>query len=458
MIDVLDKDKYLSDNASFAWTVSFPNLNLTYGNSGILKESFKLIESLCDNDSLEFVGCVASCCQISLYDIEYDVKGQRMTVMIDDIPMFDGIVDSVEIQNPSLAKKITAYDKLYSISEIDVTAWYNGLSFPKTLKQIRDSLLTYLGLQWENATLPADGVSIAKEYSPRTLNGITCLKALCQINGCCGIINRYGKFEFRYVKSTFPGLYPSLQTFPSSTTYPSGASGGNKYSVSYYESMKYQEYYVNPITKIQIRPSENELGATEGDGDNKYIIQANMWAKNLNILTLHSIASGVLAKLKQVSYHPCNIKGDGLPFLEVGDVIEYPVNLDAVSEGGYDVRIFMIMTRTFTGTQFLRDNFVARGEENQSLFITDLQTQIDTIKQNGGGGGGLDPDKYYTKNEVDEILTEDYFTQAETIDQVSEQVNDLETPTGFTIVSCYTLPTVRNANTIYLIQGGVIIQ
>jgi len=139
-------------------------------------------------------------------------------------------------------------------------------------------------------------------------------------------------------------------------------------------------------------------------------------------------------------------------------VIEYPVNVDMTEGGGYDVTIFLIMSRTFTGTQFLRDTFTARGEENQSLFITDLQTQIDTIKQSGGGGGGLDPDKYYTKNEVDEILTEDYFTQAETIDQVSEQVNEMETPTGFTIVSAYTLPSVRAANTMYIIQGGVIIQ
>lgn len=456
MIDVNNKEKYLSDSASFTWTVSFPSLNLTYGNSGILKESFRLTESLCDNDSLEFVGCIASCCQISLYDVEYDVKGQRMTVVVDDIPLFDGIVDSVEIQTPSLVKKITAYDKLYSISDVDVATWYQGLTFPKTLKQIRDSLLTYLGLTWESADLPADDISVAKEYEPRTLNGLACLKAICQINGCCGIINRYGKFEFRYVTSACAGLYPSIWTFPSATTYPSGQTVENKYLLGYYENMKYQEYYVNPVTKVQIRPSEDEIGVTEGSGDNKYIIQANMWARNLANASLYSIAEGILDKLKDVTFHPCNIKGDGLPFLEVGDVIEYPVNLDSVTqEGGYNASVFLIMSRTLTGTQFLRDVFTARGTENQSLFITDLQTQIDTIKQNGGGGG--DMSRYYTKGEVDEILATDYFTQAETIDEVSTQVNDLETPTGFTIQSVYSLPSVRNANTVYLIQGGVVI-
>ena len=452
MIDILDKDKYLSDNAQFTWTVKFPTLNLTYTNSGIVKESFRLTESLCDNDSLEFVGCIASCCQISLYDIEQDVKGKRMTVKIDDIPLFDGIVDSVEIQTPSLVKKITAYDKLYSISEIDVTSWYQGLTFPKTLKQIRDSLMSYLGLSCDAVELPADEVSIAKEYDPKTLNGLTCLKAICQINGCCGIINRYGKFEFRFVKAAVAGLYPSSKTFPSSTTFPAGVSGGNKYSIAYYESMKYQEYFVNPVTKVQIRASEEEFGITVGNGDNKYIIQANMWARNVSDLVLTEVAKGILKKLKSVTFHPCNIRGDGLPFLEVGDVIEYPVNVDMVDGGGYNVTIFLIMSRTLTGTQFLRDTFTARGTENQSLFITDLQTQIDTIKQNG-----VKTDDYYTKEEIDD----NFYTIPETdlaVEQIStDMLSQMETPTGFTIESVYTLPTTRNANTLYLVQSAVFV-
>lgn len=436
MIDVLDKNKYLSDNASFNWTVAFPNLYLTYTNSKILKESFRLTESLCDNDSLEFVGCIASCCQVSLYDVEYDIKGQRMTVMIDDIPMFDGIVDSVEIQTPSLVKKITAYDKLYSISDVDVVSWYQGLTFPKTLKQIRDSLLTYLGLTWESIDLPADSVSIAKEYDPKTLNGLDCLKAICQINGCCGIINRYGKFEFRYVTSACAGLYPSIWTYPSLATYPSGQSTEDKYRLGYFENMKYQEYYVNPVTKVQIRPSEEEDGVTEGTGDNKYIIQANMWAWNLDDLALQGIANGILDKLQNVTFHPCNIKGDGLPFLEVGDVIEYPINLDNVSHGGgYNATVFLIMSRTFTGTQFLRDTFTARGQENQSLFITDLQTQIDTIKQSGGGGG--DMSNYYTKQETDSAIATAIETEAQQF------------------MSVAVLPQVRSEYVAYLVRGDV---
>lgn len=455
MINVLDKSKYLADNTIFSWTVRFPSLNLTYTNSEIVAESFRLTESLSDNESLEFVGCIASCCQISLYDIEKDIKGQRITVMIDDIPLFDGIVDSVEIQTPSLTKKITAYDKLYSISEVDVASWYKSLSFPRTMKQIRDSLISYLGLTAEVTDLPADNVSISKIYDPEELNGLTCLKAICQLNGCCGIINRYGKFEFRYVKAAVKGIYPSDQTFPGADVYPGGVSSDSKYSLSYYESMKYQEYFVNPVTSVQIRPSDTEAGQIVGSGTNKYIIQANMWAKSLGGMVVRGIASGILNKLKSVTFHPCNIKGDGLPFMEVGDVVEYPVNLDNVSkEGGYDVSIFLIMTRTLTGTQFLRDTFTAKGTENQNVFITDLQTQINTIKQNGGGG--LDPNQYYTKDQIDTIL-EDVPTVEDVTEEIDTKISDMETPTGLAFASVYQLPSAPRANTLYGIQGGVII-
>lgn len=453
MIDIQDKNKYLSDNASFSWTVRFPALNLTYNNDDIPCETFSLTESLCDKDSLEFVGCIASKCQVSLYDVEYDLKGQRMTVMLDDIPMFDGIVDSVEIQTPSLQKKITAYDKLYSISEVDVTNWYNGLSFPRTLKQIRESLLTHLGLSYETADLPADNMIVAKEYDPKSLNGLTCLKAICQLNGCCGIINRYGKFEFRYVKAAVKGLYPSDHTFPGPNVFPGGAAGTNKFSVGYYESMKFQEYFVNPVTKVQIRPTDQDNGVIEGSGNNKYIIQANMWAKNVSKASLQIIAKGILKKLKRVTFHPCNIKGDGLPFLEVGDVVEYPVNVDMVDGGNYDVNIFMIMTRTFSGTQFLRDTFTARGQENQSLFITDLQTQIETIKQNGGGG--LDPSNYYDKEDIDDMF-QNYTTDV-VEDKIDTAVSEMETPTGLAFASVYVLPNAPRADTLYGLTGGVIL-
>ena len=101
------------------------------------------------------------------------------------------------------------------------------------------------------------------------------------------------------------------------------------------------------------------------------------------------------------------------------------------------------------------DSYSAVGDEEQSEFITDIQAQIETLQMNGGGGGG-DLSDYYTKEETMDILDTGYFTQEQTIDNVSEQVNQLETPTGFNVVSVYTLPSIRQANTIYLVQGGVV--
>jgi hypothetical protein len=225
-------------------------------------------------------------------------------------------------------------------------------------------------------------------------------------------------------------------TFPGLQVFPSWFDESENYSVSRYETMRYQEYQVKPVTKVQIRSSEEDPGITQGTGDNKYIIQANMWAKDLSDGSLVTIAQGILDKLNQVTFHPCNIKGDGLPFMEVGDVIQYPVNMDNLGQGGgYDASVFLIMTRTFTGTQFLRDTFTARGAENQSLFITDLQTQIRTIMQNGVGPG----DDVYTKEETD------------------ERIEELIDEKGQKFVSCSSLPSPLEPNTVYLIQGDITI-
>lgn len=465
MLNVTDttKNAYLSDRKKLNFTIQFPDLNLTYNNNRIVAESFRLQESLCDNDSVEFVGCIASMCQVTLYDVQDDVKNALMSVSVQadgvgqqSIPLFVGYVDSVEIQSERKYKKITAYDALYSASEKDVSAWYNALTFPITLGNFRKSLCTELNISYHyTETLPNDSVTIAKEYMPRSMNGLSMLKAVCQINGACGIIDRTGKLTYRYVSYAGDGLYPSSYTYPGATTFPGKGSHGdpNNYPLSFYETIKYQEFTVKPVDKVQIRKKEDDAGVVVGSGDNKYIIQANVLAYKLPDATLQTIAKNILKKLKHSSFHPFNAKNNGLPFLEVGDTITYAIS-DSSKVGSYNVNTFLIMSRTLQGTQFLRDNFTARGTENQSEFITDLRTQIDTIKQNGSGG--IDPNDYYTKDDVDDIL-DNYPTATEVDTEIGTAISEMETPTGLTFASVYSLPNNPRANTLYGIQCGVIV-
>jgi len=460
MINVSESTKraFMSDVSKKTIRVVFPELNQTYTNSSIDSESLKVTESISSKDSVEFVGCISSSLQINLYGISANIKGKKIEVYIkadntDEIAIFKGIVDSVVIDSTSFFKKITAYDVLYTKGNTDVAGWYNSL-FPnenteKTLKQIRDSLCSYIGLTQKEVTLPNDSIVITKKFAPKTLKCITVLKSICQINGCCGIIGRDGLFDYRFITCVVNGLYPALDTFPGLTTLPQMANNV-VFNFDFYEKLNYEEYFVKPMDSIQIRESEEVEGVTVGANGNKYIIQSNMFAQEIGSTAATTIATNILNRLSEVAFYPFSTKNNGLPFVEVGDAITYTLS----NNSEYRTNAFVVLSRTLSGAQLLKDTFSATGEEEQSEFITDLQTQLDTIKRNG-----VNMENYYTKDEMDTYLEENYASLDETTEMVTEQVQtqieQMETPTGITVASVYTLPSSRNANTLYCIRGLV---
>lgn len=355
------KQAWLSDRKINTVTISFPQLNLTFGIDDIDCDSFSLDESLCNADSMEFVGCIASRLKVAIYNISDNVKGKRIVVTIkagntETIPLFKGIVDSVEIDADSLFKTIVAYDDLYTAGQVDVADWYARLALPMTLGAIRASLMSYVGLTEVSGTnLPNDSVTIYRTLeNPDTIQALTVIKSICQINGACGIINREGKFEYRYIQT-------SIQT---------------SYELPFHEKLKYEEFYCNAIQRVQIRDTEEDAGVSTSSSGNKYIVQANMFAYELATDVLRTMASNILAKINGFTYHPMRSIQNGLPFIEVGDTIEYNV-----SSQGYGVDTFLILSRTLSGIQFCRDTYESRGVQDQSEYISDLQAQVDVLKR-----------------------------------------------------------------------------
>lgn len=355
------KQAWLSDRKVNTVTIAFPNLNLTFGIDDIDKDNFSLKESLCNADSMEFVGCIASSLKVAIYNISDNVKGEEITVSIkagntETIPLFKGFVDSVEIDADSRFKTIIAYDALYNAGQVDVAQWYARLALPMTLGDIRASLMSYVGLTEVTGTeLPNDDVMIYRTLeNPDTIQALTVIKSICQLNGACGIINRNGEFEYRYIQTSML----------------------NVYSLPFFEKLKYEEYFCNAIQRVQIRDTEDDAGVVTSSYGNKYIVQANMFAYELATDALRTLANNILEKINGFTYHPMRSIQNGLPFVEVGDTIEY-----SVSSAGYGVDTFLILSRTLTGIQFCRDTFESRGTQNQSEYISDLQAQVEVLKR-----------------------------------------------------------------------------
>ena len=114
---------------------------------------------------------------------------------------------------------------------IDVSGWYNELNFPMTIKSLRDSLCDYVGVRQNSDSLPFDMLQISKTIEPKELSGLDVLKAICQINGCFGHIDKTG--ELKYVRLQQTGLYPSEDLYPDDTLFPAESGGDGREAVSY---------------------------------------------------------------------------------------------------------------------------------------------------------------------------------------------------------------------------------
>lgn len=419
-------DEYNANSVHKTLRLYFPENARTISASNIKGESLEINEALFKQKNVEFVGCISSEFKITIYNFYESIKNKPVEVYIktDDtaeIPLFKGIVYSAVTKRSNGRRQtdIVAYDALYTLGQKDVATWYKGLTFPITIKNFRDSLFTYLNFTQETVTLPNDNIQIAKQYDPQILQCLNVLKALCQFNGCFGIINRSGNFDYRFIEKDSQQMDIS-----------------NEFTFA--KAVSCEEYYVKPFGRVQIRESEKDAGVTVGDGgatSNKYIIQANMFAYKLETATLTTVATNIYNAVKGIAFYPCNTDNNGLPFVEVGDRVKYTLS-NSRSQGDLVYNTYVLANRTLSGIQSLRDKYSADGDEESSEFISDLQTQIDTIAQSGGGG---DMSDYYTKEETDEAISEAIEVE------------------GQQIVSVQTLPAQREENTVYCVRGDITI-
>lgn len=453
------KTRYQNGQAHKNITISIPGINKSFYASNINGESLNVKESVFDSDSLEFVGCISSTFQVEVMNIEYLAVGQYIvaTMTIDEelvspneITLFRGYIAAIENTLDIGKKKITAYDELYyKCADKDISSWYNSLTFPITIEDFRDSLFGYLDIYQVMTTLPNDSVEIEKIYDPKELNALTVIRNICQLNGVMGIINRDGKFEYRKmgkpsapVTSSWP--YPSLNVFPSGDKYPNQTQSVSDESaslISYYKKITFEGYTVNKITQVVVRDSQDDENPQHyGSGDNKYIVQNNMFIRGLPDETKALVAKNIYENICDFEYIPFKADILGQPWLECGDWVRFYVVKIVGGQQQYDIKDFVILDREFKGCQELEDSFESRGNQNQKLFISDIGTSIDLIETK------VDE----LKDEIDSVKKE--------VDNHEQRIKDIEDGGAgdFKIKSQDYVPRTFDNNTLYLIQGELI--
>ena len=381
MIDIPQeiKDLYWSDNTKKANQKKLKFIFYKNGeqylvieNNKIVSETFKLTESLSSEEDLKFGSCESSKLEVTVADIQLNLTGLAFDVIITigtyDFSLGQYIVESFTRQADRRKRSIVAYNEMIKFNR-DVSDWYNGLTFPISLKNFRDSLCNYIGIEQETQSLVQDDIQIEKTIQPSELLGIDVLEAICEINGCFGQVRKNRKLK--YVSIGTKGLYPSETLYPKDDLYPLDSEEDTPEKVRFYKKIVYEDYSVQGIDKVQIRQEEGDIGAIYGNGTNAYIIEGNFLVYGKSAEELSEIAQNAYNIIQGITYIPSQVECVGLPWIEVGDKLTAQTNDDFIET--------IIMTRTLSGTQALSDTFVSTGNQNRQE-VRDINTEIIQLK------------------------------------------------------------------------------
>jgi hypothetical protein len=384
---------------------------LTNKNFSSTSSDFSLSESLCSDSKLSFGKCESSCLKIKIANTVNSLKGQTLQVTEtlankDDIPFKIGtyIVDEDTLTSDKKYRNITAYDRLYSISSMNVSDWYSKL-FPSkqvpliryenvtkewtytgidgkeiteyyeelepityyqteyesiTLKAFRDSFFKYIGLTQQSTTLVNDDMKVSKSVDDIDLTAKDVLEAICEINGVFGKMSRDDVFTYVELKPFSRGLFPSKTLYPNKSLFPRkpGNVDTRRLEMGEYKTLQVGDTNFEQITKLQIRQSEDDIGYIAGDDTGvTYIIQGNFLTYSSGTEELKTIANNALSKISKVIFNPVNITLQGNPCVETGDTIR-------IIDTNNNVYKSYVLQRTLTGIQMIMDSIISEGDQS----------------------------------------------------------------------------------------------
>jgi len=363
--------------------------DITITNEQICSEQMSLEESLCSDEQLMFGACESSCFKVRIVN-SGSFEGKTLTVTQKISQSYVNLIDSdnneivdhegenivvanrsgtdTEIpygifkvfsdkpSNDRMWRDLVCYDAMYDILNADVTEWFSGLTFPMTIKDLRDSFFEELGITQVTTTLINDSYITQGGFVSDNLAGKTIIEAICELNACFGHINREGEFE-----------YISLPTSDTVTLgfYKDGTG-------------TYEDYTTDVITGVVARSEASDVGTSVGTSVNPLIIENNpLVYGDEGETTLTTALTNILNAISTFSYRPYTISTYGNPCLPIGtNIVINTKKYDA--EQGYQPFTInsIVKSRVLTGIQGMMDSLSATGKKDRGSEVNSLQSQV----------------------------------------------------------------------------------
>lgn len=357
------KQSYKNDGIKGEFKLQITRTN--YDMSNVLQGSLEITESLCSKEDLDFSCVEKGCLKVTLINIEENFKNLlnkqivlKQIIGNTTIPYGVYRINNVELEGDNLIKVI-AYDSLHNF-DVDVSGWWNSLSFPTTVTDIFVGLCQHIGSTW--GVSPADisnnlnwDIEVKNTVKLQNVSGLEILGYLQEV---LGVFFKARRADGGIIVVNINTLSESVETY--------------NYS-SIISDVFISDYTTTKITKLQIKGSSNDIGCIVGTGTNTYVISNNPLLYGLTDEQLRPIATNILERIKDIEYTPFSAKVKTLPYLEVGDCIQLITIKGKVVKSP-------ILQRVVSGTLLYMDTIGAKGKQNRKE-VKNVNREIKVLNQ-----------------------------------------------------------------------------
>lgn len=193
---------------------------------------------------------------------------------------------------------LTAYDNVYAL-EASADLWLASLTFPKTLKELTNSMATKLNM---TISLPEDTFSSFVVNQNFITNNVSYRQILSFI----------GQLTNRFFIATSTGAIEGQRYTANATVIDN----------SKYISITMDENPIDPIDRVQIQSTHDDIGYVAGTGTNTYIITENPLVFSANKATATTtLATNLLDGLKNITYTPMKFSTFNDYGIDVGNIL-----------------------------------------------------------------------------------------------------------------------------------------
>lgn len=270
---------------------------------------------------------------------------------------------------------IVAHD---GMSKFDIPAepWLKNLTYPMTVRQMFESLCTYVGFTGNTGNGLANMLNRSFSEAPITNLGVMCrdvLEAIAEACGCYAVITPTNECRLKWF---------------------SVASAGTVYTVDndHVFDRKTKTYMTGYIGGISVKDTEDDIGVLypAGATDYIYVIVDNPFLKTANSSDETNYIVPLYNRIGQYNHYPIDIVCVGNPLIEAGDIIQTYLSIEAANTSW-----FCIYVKETVWNGALTDHYYSTGGRKRKSYTN-------AIRQKLAEGGRF----HIFRNDIDQLYSE----------------------------------------------------